>query len=261
MSQYDVVEDYVLVTSVLRAETAGDGAQLGEPHLPVEGERGGVGGHDGVELDYAEPLLPGRLLGVGHEEAPHMSPADVGTDGVAAVGDVPAAADVVGVEDVEPQDLAGVGVGGDAGVRLGLEELHGLGHGEGLLLGEGVAFLDDGVPDKGRLLRVGGTEGPYFDGHDVTGRREDGLNVASAGGVFEDLECDGEPAPADALVDLDMRPVLVPAGLEVGCVAAAAEGTITNNNASHKQANVLQKYKIKEIVYAEVKPSIFHDFP
>ena len=155
-----------------------------------------------------------------------MSPADVGTDGVAAVGDVPAAADVVGVEDVEPQDLAGVGVGGDAGVRLGLEELHGLGHGEGLLLGEGVAFLDDGVPDKGRLLRVGGTEGPYFDGHDVTGRREDGLNVASAGGVFEDLECDGEPAPADALVDLDMRPALVPAGLEVGCVAATAEGTI-----------------------------------
>ncbi|AGI86029.1 hypothetical protein MMALV_12990 [Candidatus Methanomethylophilus alvi Mx1201] len=95
----------------------------------------------------------------------------------------------------------------------------------------------------------------------MTGRREDGLNVASAGGVFEDLEGDGEPAPADALVDLDMRPVLVPAGLEVGCVTAAAEGTITNNNASHKQANVLQKYKIKEIVYSEVKPSIFHDFP
>ena len=44
--------------------------------------------------------------------------------------------------------------------------------------------------------------------------------------MFEDLECDGEPAPADALVDLDMRPVLVPAGLEVGGVAAAAEGTI-----------------------------------
>ena len=31
---------------------------------------------------------------------------------------------------------------------------------------------------------------------------------------------------ADALVDLDMRPALVPAGLEVGCVAATAEGTI-----------------------------------
>ena len=29
---------------------------------------------------------------------------------------------------------------------------------------------------------------------------------------------------------------------------------------SRKQANVLQKYKIKEIVYSEVKPSIFHDF-
>ena len=53
-------------------------------------------------------------------------PTAVGPDGITGVADVAAAAHVVGMQDVEADDLSGVAVPGDGGIGLAGEEAVGL---------------------------------------------------------------------------------------------------------------------------------------
>ena len=118
-----------------------------------------VAGHHRIELQATEPQR--RRLGkrVLHQRAPDPTTARLGNHGVARVGHVPAAAHVVRMQDVHPQNG---GRGGrfrsngsvsvrrrpyrDAAVRLGREELPRPIFVQRVGLRERVARLHDPVP-------------------------------------------------------------------------------------------------------------------
>ena len=105
----------------------------------------GVIFHNGVELHDLKPAALGLGKAVGDELLPNVPPAAVGVHGVACVGDVPAAAYVVGVQDVQPHDRAvflgnaAVGLRGKkAAAALGVQII---------LMREGGTVLHHMVPD------------------------------------------------------------------------------------------------------------------
>ena len=145
-SQFNIVRNDVFVV-------AGDAAELCEAEGLVQVKGSFVGGDDGVELQDPEAEFLAGGQGVFYQLAPDVPASDAGFYGIAGVADVSAAADVVGVEDVQPDDFAGSFVFGNAGVRLTFEESNGLVAVDFVGLRKGDAFFDDGVPD---VCRGGG---------------------------------------------------------------------------------------------------------
>ena len=162
-SQFNIVRNDVFVAAVFHQEASGDAAELCEAECLVQVEGGFVGGYDGVELQDSEAEFLAGGQGVFYQLAPDVPASDAGFYGIAGVADVSAAADVVGVEDVQSDDFAGGFVFGDAGVRLAFEESYGFVAVDFVGLRKGDAFFDDGVPDVCRSVGVFSCVGP--DGH------------------------------------------------------------------------------------------------
>lgn len=96
----------VLVAAVLHPEAAGDGAELDEAEALVEVPGMDIVLHYRIELHNSEAV--GLRLGqaVGDQLLSQMSAAAAGIDGVARIRNVAAAADVVGMQDVEADNIA-----------------------------------------------------------------------------------------------------------------------------------------------------------
>ncbi len=152
--QLNIVRNNVFVAAVFHQEASGDAAELCEAEGLVQVEGGFVGGDDGVELQDPEAEFLAGGQGVLDQLAADVPASDACFYGIAGVADVSAAADVVGVEDVQPDDFAGGFVFGDAGVRLAFEESYGFVAIDFVGLRKGDAFFDDGVPDVRRGIGV-----------------------------------------------------------------------------------------------------------
>ena len=115
---------HILVVAADVAVASGDGAHARESQAFVEVDGTQVAGDHGVELQTAKAAGLQLCERVAHQRAPDASAAHVRAHGIAGVGDVRLAADVVGVEDVEPRHAA-VELG-YAGEALAAEEGGGL---------------------------------------------------------------------------------------------------------------------------------------
>ena len=100
--------------AVLHAEAAGDDAERLEAEALVQVPRVCVAGDDGVELQDAEAARPALPETVGHQLFADVQTARFPLDRVAGVADVSAAADVVGMQDVQTVNMAGLPVLRDA---------------------------------------------------------------------------------------------------------------------------------------------------
>ncbi len=152
--QRDIVRDDVRIPAVRQAEPARDDAQLHKAQLAVQRERGLVVRHHSVELQNAKAERFGLGHAVPHERLADVPPAQGARDRVARVADMPAAADVVRVQDIEPDDRASLRVARKAGERLGGEKRVSALRVQQLGLREGHAVRDDLVPHCGGRCRV-----------------------------------------------------------------------------------------------------------
>ena len=162
----------VFVVAVFHQEAPGDAAELCESECLIQVESSFVGGDDGVELQNPEAEFLAGGQGVFYQLAADVPASDACFYGIAGVADVSAAADVVGVEDVQPDDFAGSFVFGNAGVRLTFEESNGLVAVDLVGLRKSDAIFDDGVPDV--CCGVGVFSCIGSDGHVLCGLWEQG---------------------------------------------------------------------------------------
>ena len=65
-----------------------------------------IGTHHGVELHYPEAKATPLFDRIEHQALPYMKPSLIASHSIAAVAYVSAAADVIGMEDVQPNDLS-----------------------------------------------------------------------------------------------------------------------------------------------------------
>ena len=158
-----VVGTYILKVAVLHAEALGDGAELGEAETLIEVPRVDIRGDDGVELQDAEAVRPALRETVGDQGLAEVQAARCALDGVARVADVAAAAFVVGMQDVEAEDLA-VRLG-DGGVGLSGEKFRAGLLVQAVLLRKGDAVLHDLVPDPDHIGQVRRLIGSDSDQH------------------------------------------------------------------------------------------------
>ena len=89
-----------------------------KPRALVQVPRVCVAGDDGVELQDAEAVRPALPETVGHQLFADVQTARFPLDRVAGVADVSAAADVVGMQDVQTVNMAGLPVLRDGGTGL-----------------------------------------------------------------------------------------------------------------------------------------------
>lgn len=140
-----VEEKDVLVAAVGETKAAGDFSQGAGARFFVKADGGGVGSDYDVELDQTEAAVLVSMKAVPDQRFVQVFAPSGRGNGVGGVCDMAAAADVVGMEDVELRHLAGIGFGyGRAG--LGSEE------GAGFLK---VRAQSGGRPRRRRPLRSG----------------------------------------------------------------------------------------------------------
>ena len=97
--------DNILIAAVLHEKAAGDNTQPYKAQLFIEMQRGVVICHYCIELQYPEPK-PGSLFhAVRHQGLTHAFATHIRVHGVACVADMTAAADIVGMENVDLQAL------------------------------------------------------------------------------------------------------------------------------------------------------------
>lgn len=140
--------------SVFHAEAARNNAQRAETHTFVKAAGVGIGGDGGVELYDSESMQ--FCLG---DTIPDQFFADVEAaepcaDGKACIADVSAAANIVGMEDIQAIDFPGSGVCGNGVIGLSGEKLPGRFWGQGVFLGEGNAALGGFVPNFNHVWQV-----------------------------------------------------------------------------------------------------------
>ena len=82
----------IFIAAVGQEKTAGDFSQVLEAQLFIKADGRGIGGDDGVELQQAEPAVPGGDKAVPDQCFPYMVPPAVAFYGVGGVGDMTAAA-------------------------------------------------------------------------------------------------------------------------------------------------------------------------
>ena len=108
--------------------------------------------HDSVELQDPESELFALHQAVPHEFLADPFSADLRSDSVACVADMPAAPDVVRMQDIEPQDAAvrlrrrGIGLRREK-VRAALPV-------EIIFLRKGNAFLHNFIPDPDEVIQI-----------------------------------------------------------------------------------------------------------
>ena len=153
--EVDIQEDNVLVVAVLHEEALGDAAQAGEAEALIEVEGMDVGGHNGIELKDAEAKACANGQRVLDELLADVQTTLVIPDGVAGIADVSATAHVVGVEDVETDDLARVAIDGNASIRLVAEEVGSLLLGQFIDLRKSHALAHHLVPYAHGLEHIG----------------------------------------------------------------------------------------------------------
>lgn len=106
-----VEEKNVLAAAAGETEAAGDFSQGAGARFFVKADGGGVGSDYDVELDQTEAAVPVSMKAVPDPcFAQVFAPSGRG-NGVRGVCDMTAADDVVGMEDVGPRHLAGIGLG------------------------------------------------------------------------------------------------------------------------------------------------------
>lgn len=116
-----VEEKDVLVAAGGETKAAGDFSQGAGARFFVKADGGGVGSDYDVELDQTEAAVLVSMKAVPDQRFVQVFVPSGRGNGVGGVCDMAAVADVVGMEDVEPRHLAGIGFGyGRAG--LGSEE-------------------------------------------------------------------------------------------------------------------------------------------
>lgn len=106
-----VEEKDVLIAAVGETKAAGDFSQGAGARFFVKADGGGVGSDYDVELDQTEAAVLVSMKAVPDPCFVQVFASSGRGNGVGGVCDMAAAADVVGMEDVEPRHLAGIGFG------------------------------------------------------------------------------------------------------------------------------------------------------
>ena len=112
--QLDIVRDDVLVIPVLEQKALGNHAELGKAELLVELERRRICRDDRVKLQNPEADFRGLREAILYEKFADMLTALIFLDRIACIRNMPAAPDIVRVENVQPDDLARVRIDSDA---------------------------------------------------------------------------------------------------------------------------------------------------
>lgn len=122
-SQFDVEEDDVLVVAVFHKEALGNSAQTCEAQALIQMQGMDVCRYDRVELHEAktQPCAHGQR--VFHELLSNVQPALARFDGIAGIGNMAATTHVIGVKDIETDNLARFAILGNACIGLAAEEI------------------------------------------------------------------------------------------------------------------------------------------
>ena len=156
--QGEIIGANIREASVWQTEAAGDDAELLEAQTFVEAPGRGICHDDGVELQDPEAQPGGLVDAVADQLTADAAAPGAGADGVAGIAEMAAAADVIGVQNIEPQELACL-VAGDAAVALACKKGSAGLRRQVVFLGKCVARGDDFVPDGAQggqiVLRIG----------------------------------------------------------------------------------------------------------
>ena len=146
--QFSIEEDDVLIVAVFHQESLGNPAQLREAQALIKVQGMDVSSHDRIELHDAETQSCAHGQRILDELLADVLPSSVRPDGIAGIADVAASAHVIGVQDVETDNLARLAIHGDTGMGLAAEKNVGLLIGQFLNLWEGNALTHHLVPDR-----------------------------------------------------------------------------------------------------------------
>lgn len=94
----------ILIFSGSVQKTAGHSSQSDKPQLLIKMNRSGIRSHNCIELQHTKAQLPSFLEGMAHQRFADMQAAPPFFYGIAGIGEMAAAADVVGMEDIEAND-------------------------------------------------------------------------------------------------------------------------------------------------------------
>lgn len=148
------MRDDILECAVLHAETARNDTQLLKAQLLVQPQRRLIGSDHSIELQNVKAKLLRLTHAVLHQFFSNMPPAQAALDRIACVADMPTAADVVRVQNVQSDDFTIFRIIRDAGKRLCRKECMTALCVQQFGLRKRDAVLYDFIPNRSRLAGI-----------------------------------------------------------------------------------------------------------
>ena len=148
------MRDDVLVVSVLEQEPLGNHSKLRKSEFLVEFECRRICRNNRIELQNPKADFLGLREAILYEKFSDMLTALVLLDRIARIRNMSAAPDIVRVENVQPDHLAGVRINSDARERLRLEKGVTRLRVKRIFLRERDSVFDDIVPDFNRVVDI-----------------------------------------------------------------------------------------------------------
>lgn len=144
----------ILIHPIFIQKSSRNDAKLLKAKLFIQMKCGMVAFDYGVELQDAVAEVFCGFHAVHDQLFTDMLSAERGCDSIAGVADMPAAADIVWMQDIKPDDFAGFFLTGNAGIGLGKEKCFaGLGSKQ-FCLWKSRTFGNDTVPDIDSVVCV-----------------------------------------------------------------------------------------------------------
>ena len=141
--QFPVIGADIFIMAILHEKASGYHAELYEAQALIEMSCVDVGPYHGVELENPEAVSLSLDQAVQHQLFTDMQPAGFSAYRVAGIADVAAAAHIIGMKNIEAEDLSALCVFGYAAVCLFREKCGAGRFVQKLCLREGGAILHD----------------------------------------------------------------------------------------------------------------------
>ena len=112
------MRDDVFIRAVFFAESAGNHSKLGETKLMIKAQGGEITFYNGVELQNSKSQLFSLAFAVDNQRFPDMLATKPFFHRITGVTYMAAPAHIVGVQNIKPNNLAGIPVKGNSGKGL-----------------------------------------------------------------------------------------------------------------------------------------------
>ena len=144
----------ILVMAILHAEALWNNTELGKAQSFIQMQGMDIGGHNGIELEYAETKAGSRFQRVLHQLFANMKSTLALFHGITRIADMTAPAYIVGMENIETYNLIRLTIYGNARIRLAHEERVCRFIRQLFILRKSDSFTNNGIPYRHCLFLV-----------------------------------------------------------------------------------------------------------